>query len=283
MDPAPRPLPSTQRDTWERDRPEREKERGERGEKEREKEKDRGRDRAEREREKDRDRGHEKERGEREKEEREKDKERGEREKEKEKDKGKVSLKDSLSTPDYFISGILTINDRFQHCFFDVKVRKQPIKNSSGESSSKKSFTVKLFTSDIPPVPCDPITKFKVEFALEKVKSDNENDTTRLTLAEAQFDGTLFSLSDGSVKRSNNFVTVSHNLADWHFMEQTYKEKEGEEKEKAEKSEKSEKGERSEKSEKEKSEKLTEGGQLILYFLSVRVPYSKVKKFSHLL
>jgi hypothetical protein len=98
-------------------------ERGERGEREkgektdREREKEKERDKIEKEKERDRMAERERER----------DRERSEmgegKERTKEKEKvSKISIKDTLSTPDYFISGLLTINDRFQHSFFDVKV-----------------------------------------------------------------------------------------------------------------------------------------------------------------
>jgi hypothetical protein len=41
---------------------------------------------------------------------------------EKDSSKDKSSIKDVLATSDHFITGILYVNDRFQHNFFDVKV-----------------------------------------------------------------------------------------------------------------------------------------------------------------
>ncbi len=66
------------------------------------------------------------------------------------------------------------------------------------------------------------------------------------------------------MKRSNNFVTVTHNLADWHFMEQTTEKKEKDK-------------------DKDKDKERGVDGPLVVYFLSARVPHSKVKKLGHLL
>ena len=70
---------------------------------------------------------------------------------------------------------------------------------------------------------------------------------------EATFEGTMFTSSEVTIKHSSSFVTITYNQADWHFMEKTP----------------------------EKKEK--DSGSPIIYFLSVRVPHSKVKKLGHLL
>mmetsp|Transcript_41659 Transcript_41659/g.58125 ORF Transcript_41659/g.58125 Transcript_41659/m.58125 type:complete len:157 (-) Transcript_41659:42-512(-) len=156
-----------------------------------------------------------------------------------------------MTSTGYFVSGKLVVNNRVEHCFFDIKVRKQQIKKVHADG--KKYFTIRLFTSDLPTIPIDEKTTLKAEFRLEKIKSSMEDQDSLHVIAEAHFDGSLFKSSPDHIRKSSGFVSVTHELSDWHFM--VYSD------------------------EKKKEKKET----MVLYFMSVRMPISKVKKFGYLL
>ena len=95
--------------------------------------------------------------------------------------------------------------------------------------------------------------------------------------------------SDPSAKkRKNNFIIFTQGLFEWHFMilpTEEERERERKEREKREGGEKRDEDGKEKEKEKEKKEKKKgkEEENLILYFLSAKVPISKVKKYGHLL
>jgi len=94
---------------------------------------------------------------------------------------------------------------------------------------------VSLYTSDVPPVPVKKEDVLKATFLLENNVGAN---TVRYKIAEATFLGSV--LEKQTVNLNQNFVSITTDTAEWHFMKQT---------------------------------------NWVLYFISVKVPAEQLKKF----